>query len=636
MAILSIQDLKKEYSGTIVLDGVTFDVNERDKTGLIGANGAGKTTVLKIIAGALEADGGSVVRQRGLDIAYLSQRPDIQPGHTVREEAMRAFAHVREYETRMRALEKEMESMAPGPALDEAVRRHSRLHEMFEHHGGYEFESRVDKVLLGLGFPEPSFEKSASVLSGGEKNRLALARLLLEGAECLLLDEPTNYLDLDAIDWLEEFLASYDGTFVVVSHDRYFLDRVCTRIVEVARGKATAYRGNYSAYLDQKELREESLRRAVDLQQKEIAKQEEYIRRNLAGQNTRQAKGRRKRLERLERLEGPASEDAVRIALVAETRGGDRVLDAKGLSVRFGDRQLFKDVSFELTRGEALGIIGPNGCGKSTLLKALGGRRPADSGEVKVGTSTTIGYFDQEHTDLPREKTVVDYVHDLTPQRTDTQVRTFLGALGFREDEVDKKIGTLSGGETARVAMAKLVLGKANLLLLDEPTNHLDLPTRGVLEEALEEYPGTIVAVSHDRYLLDRIADRILLLGPGGPRFFPGNYSDYAARVKKEAAAKSSSSPSSPAAAKKPPAAAAPKPPAAKAKSKYTGKRRSIEQVERDIIGREEAIEKLHAELSKEEIWKDAAKQRQLKDDLARLQSELAALNFEWESYTES
>ncbi len=627
MPILSLQDVRKEYSGTVVLDGVSIDLNEGDKAGLIGANGAGKTTVLRIAAGLLEPDGGTVVRARGLDLAYLSQRPDIKPGHTVREEALRAFDHVRAYEERMRAVEREMESLAAGPELDAAVRRHARLHEMFEHHGGYEFESRVDKVLVGLGFDEKAAEKSASVLSGGEKNRLALARLLLEGAECLLLDEPTNYLDLDAIAWLEEFLAAYDGTFVVVSHDRYFLDRVTTRILEISRGAAASFRGNYSDYLVQKELRDESLRRAAEQQRKEIAKQEEYIRRNLAGQNTRQAKGRRRRLERLERLEGPAREEAVRFKFAAVQKGGDRVLEAAGLSVAFGERRLFEGLSLELVRGEALGVIGPNGCGKSTLLKALAGRRPSDAGQVKLGATTAIAYFDQEHSDLPRERTVVDFVHDLVPQLTDVQVRSFLGALSFRDDEVDKTIGSLSGGETSRVAIAELVLSKANVLLLDEPTNHLDLPTRGVLEEALEDYPGTIVVVSHDRYLLDRIADRILLLGPGGPRIFPGNFSDFAARMRADSSAEKA--PSAKATTARPKAEP-------RKKLKPSPRKRSLEAVERDIIVREEAIAKLHEELAREENWRDAEKQRRVKDDLARLMAELAALNYEWESFSES
>ncbi|MBI1851968.1 MAG: ABC-F family ATP-binding cassette domain-containing protein [Planctomycetes bacterium] len=580
MALVQLSAVTKEYGARKVLDAVTLEVHEGEKIGLIGVNGSGKTSLLRIIEGELEADLGEIRRAKDLRIGYLPQIPDFTPGNDVLEEAMRVFDDVARIEARLRALEDEMHAPRDAAHLQELVEKHGRLHEEFEHKKGWQAKSRCEAALAGLGLAAESFGKKVESLSGGEKNRLALAKLLLSEPDLLLLDEPTNFLDLEATTWLEEFLREAPEAVIVISHDRWFLDRVTTRIVEVERATIESYRGNYSAYAAQKALRLETERRAFQQQQAFIAKEEEFIRRNLAKS--------------------------------------------------FGGRALFSGVDLRLLRGERLGIIGPNGAGKTTLLRVLRGEIAPDAGTFKLGVGVQASFYDQEHKDLDLEATVFDAVRERASHRTDEAVRSYLGAFLFTKDDVFKKVGSLSGGERSRVALARIILSKANLLVLDEPTNHLDIPSRTALEESLDDYDGTLIVVSHDRFLLDRVVDRLLVLGHGEPQLFAGTYSDYHAKRQAEAEAARVAAESAEAAKRAGAKAAA----ASSAKGGAAKKKkRPVETIEKLIMQREEAIARLHEALGREENFRSAERMRQLQSELESNQSELRALEREWEEH---
>ncbi|MBI3843681.1 MAG: ABC-F family ATP-binding cassette domain-containing protein [Planctomycetes bacterium] len=630
MALVQLSAVTKEYGARKVLDAVTLEVHEGEKIGLIGVNGSGKTSLLRIIEGELEADLGEIRRAKDLRIGYLPQIPDFTPGNDVLEEAMRVFDDVARIEARLRALEDEMHAPRDAAHLQELVEKHGRLHEEFEHKKGWQAKSRCEAALAGLGLAAESFGKKVESLSGGEKNRLALAKLLLSEPDLLLLDEPTNFLDLEATTWLEEFLREAPEAVIVISHDRWFLDRVTTRIVEVERATIESYRGNYSAYAAQKALRLETERRAFQQQQAFIAKEEEFIRRNIAGQNTKIARGRRTRLARLERVDRPIDPGSVKLAFDAGGRGGDVALDVKGLAKSFGERTLFSGVDLRLLRGERLGIIGPNGAGKTTLLRVLRGEIAPDAGTFKLGVGVQASFYDQEHKDLDLEATVFDAVRERASHRTDEAVRSYLGAFLFTKDDVFKKVGSLSGGERSRVALARIILSKANLLVLDEPTNHLDIPSRTALEESLDDYDGTLIVVSHDRFLLDRVVDRLLVLGHGEPQLFAGTYSDYHAKRQAEAEAARVAAESAEAAKRAGAKAAA----ASSAKGGAAKKKkRPVETIEKLIMQREEAIARLHEALGREENFRSAERMRQLQSELESNQSELRALEREWEEH---
>ncbi len=625
MALVELQAISKEYGARRVLDSISFEIHEGEKVGLIGVNGSGKTSLLRLIEGELEPDGGSIRRARDMRIGYLPQIPDLLPGNDVLTEALRVFGDLERVERRLRDLEDAMARPDAADHLQELVEKHGRLHEEFEHGGGYQMKSRCEAALMGLGLLKDAFSKRVEALSGGEKNRLALAKLLLSEPDLLLLDEPTNFLDLEATSWLEEFLREAPEAVIVISHDRYFLDRVATRIVEIERTSIESYHGNYTAYLAQKADRTLARQRAYQQQQSFIKKEEEYIRRNIAGQNTKVARGRRTRLGRLERLDRPADSKAVNLRFDSGARAGDGVLSVKELGKSFGERSLFSRLSFELARGERIGIIGPNGAGKTTLLRVLKGDLEPDAGIFKLGAGVAPAFYDQEHRDLDLELTVLDSVRAMAPHRTEEALRAYLGAFLFTKDDVFKKVATLSGGERSRVALARIILSSANLLVLDEPTNHLDIPSRTALEEALDDYEGTLVIVSHDRYLLDRLVDRLLVISPSGTRLFPGTYSAFAAKVREEvdAAARPAAEKRSAAEAEAP----------AKRGSAAGRKRRSLEKIEALIIEREAAITRLHEALGREENYRSAERMRVLRTELKSNEEELRALEREWEEH---
>jgi ATP-binding cassette subfamily F protein 3 len=526
--LFRLTEVHKSYATQDVLRGASLQVNPGEHVGLVGRNGAGKTTLFRLITGEETHDRGDVVRMRGLKLGLLEQHVDFVAGATVHESALSAFGHLQQIEHEMHELEHRMADATDD--LDAVLSRYSDLQHQFEREGGFEYSARAESILLGLGFAREMWQLEVEKLSGGQKNRLGLAKLLLAEPDVLLLDEPTNHLDVAGVEWLEEFLSGYKSAYVIISHDRYFLDRSCRRIVEVELGKATSYNGNYSDYLAEREERREAQRRAYENQQHLIAKTEDFIRRNLAGQKTKQAKSRRTMLAKLDRI------DAVRadapqgnFQLKGVERTGNQALIVTELAVGYHEKLLARDITFTLSRGECLGVIGPNGSGKTTFVKTLLGKVPALAGESRWGSKVQVGYYAQQLDDLDDRNEIIMELRRVAPSTvTAGELRSFLAQFLFTGDDVYKKVQDLSGGEKGRLALAKLIYSRVNVLVLDEPTNHLDIPSREALEEALDSYDGTIITISHDRYFLDRIATQILALdGRGAAEHYDGDYTEY-------------------------------------------------------------------------------------------------------------
>jgi ATP-binding cassette, subfamily F, member 3 len=524
--LFRLEDVHKSYGAHDVLRGMTFQVNPGERVGLVGRNGAGKTTVFRLVTRIEEADKGTVSLLRGLRVGMLDQRPVFAGHHSVLDETLTVFKEFHRLENEMSRLEHLM-AETEGAALDEAMHAYSDLRHRYEMEGGFTYPSRAEAVLVGLGFQESEFTQTAELLSGGQKARLALAKLLLSEPDVLLLDEPTNHLDVRAVEWLEDFFSDYKSAFVIISHDRFLLDRLATKIVEVDQGQANVYQGNYSAYVKQREERLLVQMREYDKQQEMIARTEDFIRRNLAGQKTKQAKSRRNMLERLERVESVRQDQTGNFKLQSVTRTGDHVLAVSDLAVGYGEKRLATGISFLLTRGERLGVIGANGSGKTTFLKTLTGEIEPLDGGLTWGANVQADYFDQELSRLDNRASVIEEMGVAAPRATEGELRGYLARFLFTGDEIYKSVGALSGGERSRLALAKLIYSKANVLILDEPTNHLDIPSREALENALAEYQGTIITVSHDRYFLDRIATEILHFESGATEYHMGSYSDY-------------------------------------------------------------------------------------------------------------
>jgi len=526
--LFRLSEVHKSYGVQDVLRGASLQLNAGEHVGLVGRNGAGKTTVFRLVRGDETPDRGDVVRARGLRLGLLDQHVHFEPGSTVHESALAAFGHLQQIEHEMHDLEHRMAE--PGAELEQILERYSDLQHQFEREGGFEYAAKAEAILLGLGFERELWSLETEKLSGGQQNRLGLARLLLAAPDLLLLDEPTNHLDVSAVEWLEEFLQDYGSAYVVISHDRYFLDRACRRIVELENGRASSYTGNYSAYLVEREERRESQQRAYDNQQQLIAKTEEFIRRNLAGQKTKQAKSRRTMLAKLERVEAVrADRSSGDFRLQSIERTGNHVLTVNELSVGYGEKVLASDISFILRRGECLGVIGPNGSGKTTFLRTILSQIAPLTGEVRWGTKVQVGYYAQQLDDLDDRNEIIMELRRVAPaSATAGELRSFLAKFLFTGDDVYKHVQDLSGGEKGRLALAKLIYSRVNVLILDEPTNHLDIPSREALEEALAAYEGTIVTISHDRYFLDRVATQILALdGVGDAEHYDGDYTEY-------------------------------------------------------------------------------------------------------------
>ena len=528
--ILSCSNISRSFGDNHILKRVSFHIEEHEKAAVVGINGAGKSTLLKIMIGQLSPDEGSVTWAKGASIGYLAQHQDLEGAETIYDALLEVKRPVLEMEERLRSLEQSMKS-ASGEALEAMLSEYSRLNHAFELENGYACRSEITGVLKGLGFTEDEFSKPIHALSGGQKTRVSLGKLLLTKPDILLLDEPTNHLDMESISWLETYLKSYSGSVIIVAHDRYFLDRVVTKVIELDNGTATVFAGNYSAYSDKKAMLRDAQIRAYLNQQQEIRHQEAVIAKLKSfnrEKSIRRAESREKMLDKIERLEKPVEiNDSMDIRLEPDVVSGNDVLTVTDLSKSFDTQTLFTNGSFEIKRGERVAIIGNNGTGKTTLLKIINGLIPADSGEIRLGAKVHIGYYDQEHQVLHMDKTLFQEIQDTYPNMNNTQIRNTLASFLFTGDDVFKLIKDLSGGERGRVSLAKLMLSDANFLLLDEPTNHLDITSKEILESALNRYTGTVLYVSHDRYFINRTATRILDLTGQSFVNYIGNYDYY-------------------------------------------------------------------------------------------------------------
>lgn len=534
--ILACQNIEKSFDGVTILQDASFHIEEREKAALVGINGAGKSTLFRIIVGELAPDNGQVILAKGKTLGYLAQHQEMENQLTIYDCLLQVKQHILDMEIRMREMEEEMKHTT-GEALTKLMDSYSRLTHEFELENGYAYKSELTGVLKGLGFQEVDFKKQVSTLSGGQKTRVALGRLLLSKPDIILLDEPTNHLDMDSIAWLETYLLNYPGSVFIVSHDRYFLDKVATKIVEIDNGKVTSFSGNYSAYSEKKALLRKTAYQAYLNQQQEIKHQEEVITKLKSfnrEKSIRRAESREKLLEKIEVLENPVeSDNSMKITLKPRITSGNDVLTVEGLGKSFPPLTLFEDLNFSIKRGEHVAIIGNNGTGKTTILKILNQIIPPDTGSFHLGSKVHIGYYDQEHHVLHSEKTIFEEISDDFPKLTNTEIRNLLAAFLFTGDDVFKPIQALSGGEKGRVSLAKLMLSEANFLILDEPTNHLDITSKEILEEALSNYEGTVLYVSHDRYFINKTASRILDLTNHKLVNYIGNY-DYYLEKKEE------------------------------------------------------------------------------------------------------
>jgi len=539
MIVLSCNNLYKSFGIDSILENICFTVNEGDKIGIIGVNGTGKTTLMKIISGEYGYDEGDIYTSKDCEIGYLEQNTNFHSNNTIFEEVLEVFKPLIDMEIYLRELEHKIAeegSKSNSTILEKLMNDYSHHLELFAEKNGYGYKSEAKGILKGLGFKDEDIDKPISILSGGEKTRVLLGKLLLKKPTLLLLDEPTNHLDADAIEWLEFFLKQYNGTVMLISHDRYFLDQVVGRVFEVHNKKLKSYNGNYSKFIELSKIEKELELKKYD-QQKDLKKQEESIERLKAygrEKHLKRARSKEKALDKVEVLDKPeAYRKKAKIQFNPAVSSGNDVLHVNELSMAYDDRVLFKGVNFDIYRGEKVALIGPNGAGKSTLFKILMNELTPVCGDFKLGTNVNISYFHQEQKTLNLDNTIIDEIWDTNDKLTQTEIRNMLGSLLFEDEDVFKKISTLSGGERARVAILKLILSKANFLLLDEPTNHLDIDSKEVLEEALENYTGTIFTISHDRYFLNTVVDKILVLNENGVTEYLGNY-DYYINKKRE------------------------------------------------------------------------------------------------------
>lgn len=531
MIILAGNNINMSFGTDKILDNVSFNLQQGEKIALFGVNGAGKSTLFKIICGNIQPDSGDIFLTKGQKLGFLDQNSGLDSSNTIWEELVSTYSHLIKMEDRLKILEKKISTAIDNIELDQLMKEYDNLRERFSREGGYEYNSRIKGVLRGLGFNEYQFGLGISTLSGGQKTRLALARLLLEEPDILMLDEPTNHLDIDAMEWLEDFLKNYRKSVFIISHDRYFLDSVTTKTLELENCQCKMYPGSYSQYARQKALDREIQQKHFEQQQKEISRMEAFIeqqRRWNREKNIVAAESRQKAIDRIEKLDAPKKlPDKIKIKFQSSLTSGNDVLNVDALSKEFPDKPLFNDISFEMKRNENTFLLGPNGCGKSTLLKIFAGRLPQTSGYFEYGHKVLLGYYDQELEDLDETKTVLEEVWDTNESLTHTQIRNALAQFLFTGEDVYKPVRILSGGEKSRVALVKLMLSGSNFLLLDEPTNHLDINSREALEEALQNFDGTILAVSHDRYFIKKLATRIIEMSDHSLNDFKGDYTYY-------------------------------------------------------------------------------------------------------------
>ncbi|TKH44123.1 multidrug ABC transporter ATP-binding protein [Paenibacillus terrae] len=650
--LLQVTGIMKSYGIEPVLDGINLQILERERIGLVGVNGAGKSTLLKIIAGEISYDGGQIFKAKETSIGYLAQNSGLNSDRSIWAEMMLVFTPLIEAERELRHMEQEIAD--PANAQNEKryadlLERYARRSDWFKDHGGYEMETRIRSVLHGMGFGSFAPETPVSTLSGGQKTRLALARILLLAPDVLMLDEPTNYLDIQTLTWLEDYLRGYSGSLLVVSHDRYFLDRLVTTIIEIERHRSTRYTGNYSRYMELKAAEYETNLKHYEKQQGEIARLEAFVQRNIVrASTTKRAQSRRKQLDKMDRMDRPMG-DLKKAHFSFETAymSGKEVLEVRDLSVAYeGKKPLFQHASFDLKRGDTVALIGPNGIGKSTLLKCLTGTLKPAAGSIHWGTKIKIGLYDQEQTNLNPANTVLEELWSEYPHMEEARIRTVLGNFLFSGDDVLKKVATLSGGEKARVSLAKLMLREANVLILDEPTNHLDLFSREVLEAALIDYDGTLLFISHDRYFLNKMAERVIELHPGGIEHFLGNYDDYVDKkqeleeIAQEAleasqATRSKASTVSATDETTPKTGAAAYAADKQAKSEERSRQRKLETLENQIKELEEQITGLEVQMTLPEVYQDYTALQDIQAQLDARKHELTATYASWEELLE-
>ena len=642
--ILSCQNISKAFVENQVLKNVSFHIENHEKAAIVGINGAGKTTLLRIIVGEMTPDDGQVVLAKDKTLGYLAQNSTVDTSHTIYEELLSVKADLLRLEEKIRECENNMKH-ADGDALEDLMKQYTSLTHAFETGGGYLYRSELVGVLKGLGFTEDEFSKPVATLSGGQKTRVALGRLLLQNPDLIILDEPTNHLDMNSIAWLETYLLNYKGAVLIVSHDRYFLDRIAGKVIEIDQSKATTFMGNYSDYAVKKEQLRVAAWNAYMNQQRDIKHQEEVIEKLKSfnrEKSIKRAESREKMLDKIEVIEKPSEvRTDMKLTLTPRILSGNDVLTVEHLSKSFDSHKLFTDVNFEIKRGEHVAIIGDNGSGKTTLLKILNGLVPADQGTFRLGSNVEIGYYDQEHHVLHSEKTLFEEISDDYPYLNNTQIRNVLAAFLFTGEDVFKRISDLSGGERGRVSLAKLVLSNANFLILDEPTNHLDIMSKEILEDALNGYEGTILYVSHDRYFINRTAHRILDLTEGQFVSYVGNYDYYLEKHDTVMAAIEASAPQNTdadntAAAK-----------AAESEVKLDWKAQKEEQArlrkkENDLKKCEEKIAELEAriseidtEMSDPAIGTQVAKLQELTKEQTACQEQLEKLYEQWEELAE-
>ncbi|MEK5113108.1 MULTISPECIES: ABC-F family ATP-binding cassette domain-containing protein [Bacillus] len=640
MILLQVNALSKLYGAETILANIKLEVQTKDRIALVGRNGAGKSTLLKIIAGELSHDGGEIIKPKDVSIGYLAQNTGLETSLTIWDEMLTVFTHLQQMETKLRRLEQEMgkeENFSNEAIYERLLVDYDQLQLDYKDQGGYQYEADIRSILSGLGFPAETHQTTISTLSGGQKTRLALGKLLLTKPDLLILDEPTNHLDIETLTWLEQYLQGYPGAILIVSHDRYFLDKLVTQVYEISNKESRRFVGNYSKYLDLKSALYEQEMKRYEKQQDEIAKLEDFVQKNIArASTTKRAQSRRKQLDRMELLTRPLGDSkSASFHFDIEKQSGNDVLQVKDATIGYDEDPIIEHVTMRLTRGDSVALVGPNGIGKSTLLKSIVNKLPLLHGDVSFGSNVSVGYYDQEQANLTSSKRVLNELWDEYPLQPEKEIRTILGNFLFTGDDVLKPVSSLSGGQKARLALAKLMMQKSNLLILDEPTNHLDLNSKEILENALIDYPGTLLFVSHDRYFINRVTTTVVELSTEGAQEYLGDY-DYYVEKKNEmierAEFKQQEQQENQVPVQKIVAQEKLNYLEEKERKKLERQRtRKIEELEQNILQFEEEIATLEDQLCLPEIYADYEKASEITTKKQTLQEQLDACMAEWE-----
>jgi len=640
LILLQVNALSKLYGAETILANIKLEVQTKDRIALVGRNGAGKSTLLKIIAGELSHDGGEIIKPKDVSIGYLAQNTGLETSLTIWDEMLTVFTHLQQMETKLRRLEQEMgkeENFSNEATYERLLADYDQLQLDYKDQGGYQYEADIRSILSGLGFPVETHQTTISTLSGGQKTRLALGKLLLTKPDLLILDEPTNHLDIETLTWLEQYLQGYPGAILIVSHDRYFLDKLVTQVYEISNKESRRFVGNYSKYLDLKSALYEQEMKRYEKQQDEIAKLEDFVQKNIArASTTKRAQSRRKQLDRMELLTRPLGDSkSASFHFDIEKQSGNDVLQVKDATIGYDEDPIIEHVTMRLTRGDSVALVGPNGIGKSTLLKSIVNKLPLLHGDVSFGSNVSVGYYDQEQANLTSSKRVLNELWDEYPLQPEKEIRTILGNFLFTGDDVLKPVSSLSGGQKARLALAKLMMQKSNLLILDEPTNHLDLNSKEILENALIDYPGTLLFVSHDRYFINRVTTTVVELSTEGAQEYLGDY-DYYVEKKNEmierAEFEQQEQQENQAPVQKTVAQEKLNYLEEKERKKLERQRtRKIEELEQNIVQFEEEIATLEDQLCLPEIYADYEKASEITTKKQALQEQLDACMAEWE-----